>query len=100
MKLKRDDFCPLIKEPCRELHCNFFVHMRGLNPNTGEEMDDYRCTFAWLPLLLLEGASQTRQAGAAIESFRNEVVKGQRDAALGIAHARSAPEPKLIEAAE
>lgn len=103
MKLKRDDFCPLIKEPCRQLGCNFFVHMRGLNPNTGEEMDDYRCTFAWLPLLLLEGASQTRQAGAAIESFRNEVKESQRDAMLGIAHARSEPPLKVIgkiEAAE
>jgi hypothetical protein len=73
------------------------------NPNTGEEIDDYRCTLSWLPILLLEGASQTRQAGAAIESFRNEVAQGQRDAALGIAHARSEPPLKVIgkiEAAE
>lgn len=100
MKLTRTDFCPLIKEPCRQLGCNFFVQLRGLDPQTGEQIDDYRCTMAWLPLLLIEGASQTRQAGAAIESFRNEVKAGQRDAMLGIAHARSVPEPKLIEAAE
>jgi hypothetical protein len=103
VKLTRTDFCPLIKEPCRQLGCNWFVKMRGLNPNTGEEIDDYRCTLSWLPILLLEGASQTRQAGAAIESFRNEVAQGQRDAALGIAHARSEPPLKVIgkiEAAE
>lgn len=29
-----------------------------------------------LPLVVLEGAQQTRQAGAAIESFRNELVGG------------------------
>jgi hypothetical protein len=28
-------------------------------------------------MLLIEGSQQTRQAGAAIESFRNEVVKTQ-----------------------
>ena len=98
MKLKRDDFCPLIKDPCRQLGCNWFIKLRGLDPNTGEEIDDYRCTMAWLPIMLLEGASQTRQAGAAIESLRNEVVRRQDDAALGIA--RAYPEPKQIEAAE
>jgi hypothetical protein len=30
---------------------------------------------AWLPILMIEGSQQTRQAGAAIESFRNEMVK-------------------------
>jgi hypothetical protein len=29
---------------------------------------------AWLPLLLVETASQSRQTGAAVESFRNAVV--------------------------
>lgn len=100
MKLTRDDFCPLIKAPCRQLGCNWFVQLRGINPNTGEEIDDYRCTMAFLPLLLIENSAQTRQAGAAIESFRNEVAKGQRDAALGIARAHSVPEIKQIEATE
>lgn len=100
MKLTREDFCPLIKAPCRQLGCNWFIKLRGRDPQSGEEIDDYRCTMAFLPLLLIENSAQTRQAGAAIESFRNEVVKGQRDAALGIAPARVVPEPKLIEAAE
>lgn len=100
MKLKRDDFCPLLKEPCRQLGCNWFISMRGINPNTGEEIDDWRCTMAFLPLMVMEGASQTRQAGASIDMLRKEVDKRANDAALGIAHARSAPEPKLIEAAE
>jgi hypothetical protein len=29
---------------------------------------------AWLPLLLVENASQSRQTGAAVESFRNAIV--------------------------
>lgn len=100
MKLARTDFCPLIQEPCRQLGCNWFIRLRGMDPNTGEEIDDYRCTMAFLPLLLVESSRQTMQAGKAIESFRNEVVRRQDDAALGIARAHSAPEPKMIEAAK
>jgi len=29
---------------------------------------------AWLPVLLIENAQQSRGVGAALESFRNEVV--------------------------
>jgi hypothetical protein len=39
--------------------------------------DRWGCAVGWLPMLLIEGAQQTRQAGAAIESFRNEMVQGQ-----------------------
>jgi hypothetical protein len=67
--------CPLIKKECIEYRCKFFIHLIGNNPNTGQPIDQYDCAVAWLPILLIEGAQQTRQAGAAIESFRNEVVK-------------------------
>ena len=33
------------------------------------------CAVAWNPILQIETAQQSRQAGAAIESFRNEMVK-------------------------
>ena len=49
--------------------------MKGTNPNDGKEVDEYACAIAWLPMLLVENAAQSRQAGAAIESFRNEMVK-------------------------
>ena len=49
--------------------------MKGTNPNDGKEVDEYACAIAWLPMLLVENAMQSRQAGAAIESFRNEMVK-------------------------
>jgi hypothetical protein len=35
----------------------------------------FDCAVTWLPMLLIEGAQQTRQSGAAIESFRNEMVR-------------------------
>ena len=30
---------------------------------------------AWMPVLLIENAQMSRQTGAAVESFRNEMVK-------------------------
>lgn len=49
--------------------------MRGRNPNTGEDIDEWGCSITWLPLLLVENAQMSRQTGAAVESFRNEMVK-------------------------
>lgn len=55
--------------------CPLWTHLRGKNPQSEQEIDEWGCAVAWLPLLLVEGAQQTRQAGAAIESFRNEMVR-------------------------
>lgn len=51
------------------------VHIRGTDTNTGEPVDFNGNAIAVLPKLLIENAQQSRQAGAAIESFRNEMVK-------------------------
>lgn len=69
--------CPLHKKDVSEVchTCPFWVQVRGVNPNTGQEVDDWRCAIAWLPLLLIENAQQSRSAGAAVESMRNEIVK-------------------------
>jgi len=76
MELKVKDNCPLNGfEPCKQLDCAWFVQMRGTDPNSGKEVDEYACSMAWLPMLLVENAMQSRQSGAAIESFRNEMVK-------------------------
>lgn len=57
-----------------EHDCMQWIQVMGTNPNTGQELNDFGCAVAWLPILLIEGSQQTRQAGAAIESFRNEMV--------------------------
>jgi|TARA_R100001163_G_C4941976_1_gene113375 hypothetical protein len=75
MKLKAGSFCPLIKKDCIELKCAWFTQLRGHNPNTGEEIDDWGCAVGWLPVLLVENSQQQRSTGAAVESFRNEMVK-------------------------
>lgn len=76
MELKVKNNCPLNGfEPCKELDCAWFTQIRGTDPNSGEEKSDYGCAVAWMPILTLEGAAMSRQTGAAVESFRNEMVK-------------------------
>lgn len=72
MELKPKPNCPLAGfQPCRQLDCAWFSQLRGTNPNTGKEVDEWGCAVAWLPMLLVENSQMSRQTGAAVESFRN-----------------------------
>ena len=75
MKLEQGKFCPLIGKDCIQMQCSWFTQVRGVNPNTGEEIDDWSCAVTWLPTLMIENSQQQRATGAAIESFRNETVQ-------------------------
>lgn len=76
MKLEVKSNCPLNGfEPCKMFDCGWFVHMRGTDPNTGKDVDEHSCAMSWMPMLLVENALHTRHTGAAVESFRNEMVK-------------------------
>ena len=72
----KDLICPLHKKSMHEVceTCPWWTLIRGKNPQSEEHIDRWDCSISVLPLLILEGAQQTRQAGAAIESFRNEMV--------------------------
>ena len=93
MELKPGNYCPLIKKDCIGLQCAWFTQVRGTNPNTGKEVDEWACAIAWLPMLLIENSQQQRQTGAAVESFRNEVVKANETAPrpLTLTHLESRP---------
>lgn len=65
--------CPLGHE-CHK--CLWQVTLRGTNPQTGQEIDRVDCALVSIPLLLIENSQQQRSTGAAIESFRNEMVRG------------------------
>jgi len=76
MKLEVKDNCPLNGfKPCKQMDCAWFIQIRVTNKNTGEEVDDWGCAIAWLPFMLIENAQMSRETGAAVESFRNEMVK-------------------------
>ncbi len=91
----KEDDCPLWRAPCREHGCRFYTQIQGANPNTGEHVNKYDCAIAWLPLLMIENSQQQRQTGAAVESFRNEVVKARDQTAADNAMQALAQELQL-----
>jgi hypothetical protein len=83
MQIESKANCPLDGfNPCRQLECAWFIKIAGTNPNTGKEVEEWGCSMAWMPMLMIENSQQQRSTSAAVESFRNEMVKnnevGQR----------------------
>ena len=74
MQIEAGTFCPLIKEDCIQFKCTFWTHIRGLHPQSGQEIDEWDCAVKWLPLLLIENVKEVRQGAAATESFRNVML--------------------------
>src|ERR1700688_1792004 len=69
--------CPLHRQPMETVchKCPWWLQVRGLNRNTGVEVDSWGCAVGFLPMLLIENASQTRGAAAATEEARNRIVE-------------------------
>ena len=96
MKIEAKPNCPLNGfEPCKELDCAWFLKIRGTNPNTGAEVDEHGCAMAWMPMLLIENSQQQRQTGAAVESFRNEMVKANETSQQVLLAAATTQNPNL-----
>jgi hypothetical protein len=79
MKLEQGKYCPLIKKDCMGIQCSWFTQIRGVNPNTGEPVDEWGCAITWLPMLTIENSQQQRHTSAEIASFRNEVVASNKE---------------------
>lgn len=81
--------CPL-GHKCEEVRdgaihrCAWFTMLKGQNPSTGDMMDEWGCSMAWMPILSVEMSRTNRGQTAALESFRNEVVKGNDAIAMSI----------------
>jgi hypothetical protein len=76
MKIEPKNQCPLNNfEPCKQLDCAWFLKIAGKDPQSEKEIDEWGCSMAWLPILMIENSQMQRQTGAAVESFRNEMVK-------------------------
>lgn len=96
MKIEAKPNCPLNGfEPCKQLDCAWFMRIRGTNPNTGAEVDEHGCAMAWMPMLLIENSQQQRQTGAAVESFRNEMVKANETSQQVLIAAATTNNPNL-----
>ena len=55
--------------------CPWYVQIRGVDTNTGQETESWGCAIAWMPTLMINTANESRKSVAATESFRNEMVK-------------------------
>jgi hypothetical protein len=101
MKLETKSNCPLNGfNPCKQLECAWFLQIQGTNPNTGQDINEWGCAIAWLPILTIENSQQQRQTGAAVESFRNEMVKSNevsQQVLLATAKAATSSTPMILE---
>ena len=79
-QIKPGKFCPLIGEDCMELKCAWYCQVRGVNPQTGQEVDEWGCAVTWMPMMMIENSAQQRHTASAVESFRNETVKVNQQA--------------------
>jgi len=66
--------CPLTGDDCMKHECEWYTHVIGSSPQTGEKIDKFGCAMTFLPLLLIENSAQQRSTSAAVESFRNAAV--------------------------
>ena len=80
-----ETFCPIIKGECLQLKCSWFIKLVGTDTNTGKPIEDWGCAVRWIPTLLVENSNMQRQTGAAVESFRNEMVKANEANPLALA---------------
>lgn len=71
--------CGFTRKPCMEHDCVQYILIQGKNPQTGADVNEWGCAIAWMPILQIESSQQMRQAGAAVESFRNEMVTGNQE---------------------
>lgn len=70
-------------EGVTEHSCPKWVHILGVNPQTGEHIDKFGCSDSFMHHLLIENSQMQRQTGKAVESFRNEVVKFNQEVPNG-----------------
>ena len=94
--IKNGSFCPLIKKDCIGLTCAWYTRVQGYDMNSGAQVDSYECAIAWMPMLLIENSGMQRQTGAAVESFRNEMVKANEVNTQLLLAASEPQQPKLI----
>ena len=74
MKLEQGNFCPLVGEDCLGLKCAWFTQIRGMHPQTGEEIDEWGCAVSWMPILLIENSNKQRETNDTVQNFRNETL--------------------------
>lgn len=55
--------------------CQWYTKLKGKHPQSEEQLDEWGCAIAWLPLLSVEMSQTNRGQTQALESFRNETLR-------------------------
>lgn len=98
--------CPYtgFKKSCREIvskhTCPKYMNLKGKNPQTNEDMDQWACSDTLLPFIHLQTDMRAFQLLAATEELRNEIFKqdSQIIRTLQIAAQEKKKENNLLEA--
>ena len=69
--------------------CAWYTKIVGKNPQSEEELEEWACAISWMPMMMVEVAQTNRGQTSALESFRNETVKGQAEFNQIISNKRS-----------
>jgi hypothetical protein len=93
----KGEVCPFNgKDTSRVCHlCPLYVHLRGVDTNTGKEVDNWGCSLSFLPMLLVENSGQQRSTGAAVEQLRN-IVAGRQAYIAEMQQMDGEPSPRLL----
>lgn len=87
-KIARGTKCPVMGgKSCMQFECVWWMSIKGADPQTGEPVEEWNCAVVYQVVASLETAQQSRQTGAAVESFRNEMVRQQGALAMLLAGA-------------
>jgi len=76
--------CPL-RSKCEEVkdnkvhRCRWYINIRGKHPQSEDIIDQWDCSMAWMPIVMVENAQTNRGQTQAIESFRNEMIRNQKE---------------------
>lgn len=94
--------CPLWrKDVSKVCHtCEWYIQLVGKNPQGENVFNNWCCSIAALPWIAVENSQMQRQTGAAIESFRNEVIHQHAQAMTFMVAGQFLPpgsETKLID---
>ena len=80
MELKRKHGCPISNfEECKQLDCAWFTKLAGKNPQGGKDIEEWGCAVTFIPLLMVANTNANRGTAAAVESFRNVMIKQHQE---------------------
>lgn len=72
-KFKDGEFCPLVKGECVRHECAWYTKLVGMDPQTGQPIEDWKCAITYLPILLVENSNQQRQTCATVDKVAHAV---------------------------